>query len=838
MKKSLIYPSLALTALLSACGGGGSETPGPNPGPTPTPDAAIKANAITGTVAGLPAGTHRAILVNDGAGLDVANEGTVTGGKLSVNLTRAPSDDLFKLTGNCPFTGQATAYPKVAVYNAVYVASKNIDGLALVQEQVTAGGTLKGTLVARMYSDSDATVKGTLNCQGSSVYLNVTLKQGWNALEWVDSGQSLTLNTLSSSATSTLQTSLFPKGVAVYPKETSLSFTTNDTVSTDARLYQEGGYTGQVTLSTDLPGLTIEPGTVNLTETTLSSASVNAQGLVRALGVGQQRLDTTLTFRYSGSDNYTGPVRILVKDTTGKIVGDGQITVNIVRPGISLSSPYSPEFTPGGTGTVSVYSSVVGNYSGSATYSLENLPDGVTATPVTRDSVSWYDQISLPVTVASSAKPGKYPVTIRAKTSAGGSTIGVDLIIKAPTITLYGYGYDSVTVYQGSAGSLQLQVGTDNTFNGSTTLTLTDLPAGVSATPKTVSVQPGATTTVNIPLTVSSDAVPGTYTVKVSSPDLSATANVQRTLLVRPARAALSTPVQMSADAEDGVWISAGSTYDSATQGSVTRVQRVSTSGSVLTDVTLNGIYDRLVTDGTDVIALSSNRNTPVRITSTGTQTTLSGLPANTVASGTAPRLDARGLLWMSSMEWGVGAAQTQVFAWDPVSGAVSFRQPEVTSSGNPTLRLSPDGRTLLIFPYNSYGTSIQKVETATGQSAALDAVTSVGSSSVAFAGDGTIWFGSYSGLSRLNADGTLTTFQNSPHVDTVYGFDRQAPSVLWASNSGAIQRIDVSTMKAQSIPVSGPQVGYLAAQGGLKLITYDYGYGSGTNQYYISLLK
>jgi ligand-binding sensor domain-containing protein len=238
------------------------------------------------------------------------------------------------------------------------------------------------------------------------------------------------------------------------------------------------------------------------------------------------------------------------------------------------------------------------------------------------------------------------------------------------------------------------------------------------------------------------------------------------------------------------------------------------------------------------VIALSSNRNTPVRITSTGTQTTLSGLPANTVASGTAPRLDARGLLWMSSMEWGVGAAQTQVFAWDPVSGAVSFRQPEVTSSGNPTLLLSPDGRTLLIFPYNSYGTSIQKVDTATGQSAALDAVTSVGSSSVAFAGDGTIWFGSYSGLSRLNADGTLTTFQNSPYVDTVYGFDRQAPSVLWASGSNGVQRIDVSTMKAQSIPVSGPRVGYLAAQGGLKLITYEYGYGNSTTQYYISLLK
>lgn len=132
------------------------------------------------------------------------------------------------------------------MYNAVYVASKSIDGLALVQEQVVTGGTLKGTLVARLYSDRAATINGTLDCQGSPVYLKFTLNQGWNALEWLESGQSLTLSNLGTGATSTLKTSPFPKGVAVSTRSAALEFSSNDTASTEARLYQEGGYTGTV----------------------------------------------------------------------------------------------------------------------------------------------------------------------------------------------------------------------------------------------------------------------------------------------------------------------------------------------------------------------------------------------------------------------------------------------------------------------------------------------------------------------------------------------------------------------------------------------------------------
>lgn len=105
MKKTLICSSLALTALLSACGGGGAKLPSPaiSPDGQPAPaNTVIQATAITGTVSGLPTGTHRALLVNDGDGLDVANEGTVTGGQLTMNLSRVPSDALFPITGGCP----------------------------------------------------------------------------------------------------------------------------------------------------------------------------------------------------------------------------------------------------------------------------------------------------------------------------------------------------------------------------------------------------------------------------------------------------------------------------------------------------------------------------------------------------------------------------------------------------------------------------------------------------------------------------------------------------------------------------------------------------------------
>ncbi|MXV18039.1 hypothetical protein [Deinococcus xianganensis] len=841
MKKLLICSSLALTALLSACGGGGGETPQPgNQPPTdnqPPANTVIQATAITGTVSGLPTGTHRALLVNDGDGLDVANEGTVTGGQLTMNLSRVPSDALFPITGGCPFSGQASAYPNIAVYNAVYVASKAIDGLALVQEQVVTGGTLKGTLVARMYSDRAATINGTLDCQGSRVYLKFTLNQGWNALEWLDSGQSLTLSNLGTGATSTLKTSPFPQGVAVSTRSAALAFSSNDTASTEARLYQEGGYTGTVSLSTDLPGLTIEPGTVELPAAALSSASVKQQGLVGALGLSQQRVDTTLTFRYSGTENYSGPVKILVKDAGGKVVGGGQIGVTITRPGVSLGSSYSTfEVTSGGTGTLSLYSYSVGGFSGPVTYSLDNLPAGVTATPVTQDMTSGSSSVTIPVSAASSAQPGTYPVTVRATTSVGSSTLKLALTVKAPTVTLVD-SYGSVTLYQGGTGNLQVKLITTDAFNGSTTVTVKDLPAGVSATPRTVNVQPGATTTVNIPLTASADAAPGTYTVNVSSPDLNSTASTQRQVQVSPARAALPGAVSLSAAAPDGMWISAGSTYDTAAQGMVTRVQRVSASGAILADVTLTGSFSRLVSAGSDVIALGSSPVTAVRITEDGKQTVLAALPGNTSTEGAANALDAQGRLWMSSITWGVGAAQTQIFAWDPVTGAVSFKQPETTSSSVSTLRLSPDGRSVLVFPYYNYGTPLKKIDTATGQSSTLDAVTNATASGVAFASDGTLWIGSYGSLSRLNADGSVTTFQNGPSVGTLYGFDQKAPGILWASTGGAVLRIDVSTMQTQIIPVSSSVAGYVAAQGGLLLVSSEYN-SSGSTQYYVSLLK
>lgn len=115
--------------------------------------------------------------------------------------------------------------------------------------------------------------------------------------------------------------------------------------------------------------------------------------------------------------------------------------------------------------------------------------------------------------------------------------------------------------------------------------------------------------------------------------------------------------------------------------------------------------------------------------------------------------------------------------------------------------------------------------------------MTNATASSVAFASDGTLWIGSYGSLSRLNADGSVTTFQNGPSVGTLYGFDQKVPGILWASTGGAVLRIDVSTMQTRIIPVSSSVTGYVAAQGGLLLVSSEYN-SSGSTQYYISLLK
>ncbi|MBZ9753507.1 hypothetical protein K7W42_21990 [Deinococcus sp. HMF7604] len=74
----------------------------------------------------------------------------------------------------------------------------------------------------------------------------------------------------------------------------------------------------------------------------------------------------------------------------------------------------------------------------------------------------------------------------------------------------------SLSIRQGEAGNVRVSLTSINGFGGSVTVTMVDLPTGVTATPSTVTLTPGNALEVNIPVQVSANADTATSTIRVS----------------------------------------------------------------------------------------------------------------------------------------------------------------------------------------------------------------------------------------------------------------------------------------------------------------------------------
>ncbi|MFT2718519.1 hypothetical protein ACMT4L_00825 [Deinococcus sp. A31D244] len=813
------------------------------------PGSPVQTARVAGSVTGAPAAATRAVLIGSGD-YDFSNTGTVKAGVLDLPLTEAPdSRSLFNLTssgGGCTFTGTQTSNPSVALFTDVELFSEKIDSLAFATEQIVSGGTVPNSQVARLYSAAAATVKGTILCNNPdgtkfTVTLDVILNTGWNAVEYAETNSTLTLRSLSSGVRSELKATAYTPSVLV-SLGSDVTITSDAGVSVPARLYQEGGYTGQVSLSTDVAGLTIEPSTVNLTATTLQSVQAQATAAyLKNLGVNPQRLDTNLTFKYSGQGNYSGPFSVIVRDTTGKQVGGGYGSLDVRRPGLTLGTcGYSAvELYPSSTASLNVCGSSVGNFSGPVTYSATGLPAGVSVTPVTQ-TLNGSSYVSLIFKSDATLKPGTYPITLTADGGTVKASAPFELKVPAPTVNIAvsGYYYGQ-QIYQGGTAQLNVDVSTQNGFNGQTTLTVTGLPAGVTAAPKTVTVTPGSTTTTAITLTATADAALGNSTIKVTSPDQSVNSyGVETQLSVRPARTGLGTYVSEAVAASSGLWAVTGSSYDSSVSASRSTVTRFAVDGKVAASGSVTSQSGlRLIETAGGVVAYKGSGVAPSLIADDGTVTDLPAVNFYLSESVTR-RTDGQGRVWfVESSYTGTGGSTMSLKTWTPATGVVTT----VDSSANygygsygTSLPLSPDGNTL-IYLGGSSGDAL-KIDTATGTVTKLDLLKSSGATSAAISADGTIWFSAYGQLGRLNADSTInkfTTFQ----AGTLIGFDQTNPTVLWGSDTSNVYRIDTAaTPSATTISLGNISKAVLNAQGGLQVVTTEY--TSNATNYYLSQLK
>ncbi|MPY65551.1 SMP-30/gluconolactonase/LRE family protein [Deinococcus sp. SDU3-2] len=414
----------------------------------------------------------------------------------------------------------------------------------------------------------------------------------------------------------------------------------------------------------------------------------------------------------------------------------------------------------------------------------------------------------------------------------GGTLPSLRVIAPSVSVTVASEHMGGLYVYPGTTAGLKVNLASVEGFSGSTTVTVSDLPAGVSAQPVTVQVTPGTTTTVTIPLTVAADAAPATATVRVSSPQGGPPQGPNTVqLTVRPARVAVGSASQL-VPSGDGVWLVSGGRFDSATSAYVTDLTRyVGLQAGARATVPF-GVGSLTALPGGDVLAAGTDERV-ARITAAGEVTLL---PRPTGLFGGVA--DAQGRVWfVQRVSEPTGGTRTALVRWTPGTGTGAGEVVVVDDKANygqqGRLVASGDGKTLVYLP--AYSTAALRIDTQAGTVRPLGADVSEQGGSVAVSDAGSVWLTQYGSVKRLNADGSVTTF-NDLRVERLFGFDRQNPDVLWGADYTSIFRIDARTGTATRVQLGEVPAGVPLNGGGLAFLTADY--VDGNRQSFLSILR
>lgn len=168
----------------------------------------------------------------------------------------------------------------------------------------------------------------------------------------------------------------------------------------------------------------------------------------------------------------------------------------------------------GSTGSVTVTVTRVGTFDGAVAVSVEGLPSGVTAAPISI-AAGQTTGTALSFTVAASATPGSSALTVRA-TGQGVRDVSLPLalIVQATpagfTMTL---SSPTMTVQQGAQSSMTITIARSGSFSGAVALAASGLPTGITASFNPASVT-GTTSTLT--LTASASVPAGTANVSIT----------------------------------------------------------------------------------------------------------------------------------------------------------------------------------------------------------------------------------------------------------------------------------------------------------------------------------
>ena len=306
-------------------------------------------------------------------------------------------------------------------------------------------------------------------------------------------------------------------GFWIEPSSTSISLLPGQSSTTTVTVTNAVGFSGNVTLAITSP----------LPKGVTASWSKNPTSGTSVLTIRASTTAPTVTSK------------LTISGTSGKLSAVSSLTLQIQGPTFTLSStPRSLLLNPGSSVTSDITLTPEYGFTGSARLSASGLPEGVTASfsPSTTSGTST-------LTLKASASAAQHATSFIVNGTSGGLVVStqIPLVVAAPSIDIY--GPSALSLGQNSSARAYFDVFGNNGLTGNIQLSISGLPAGVTAsfTPNILTNQNSQT----LLTLISSSSTPiGIKTLTITGTSGSVTASTRLTLSVDPPTFAILGPVQ------------------------------------------------------------------------------------------------------------------------------------------------------------------------------------------------------------------------------------------------------------------------------------------------------
>ena len=210
--------------------------------------------------------------------------------------------------------------------------------------------------------------------------------------------------------------------------------------------------------------------------------------------------------------------------------GSGSNQTPAATASFSFSAPAEIAVTPNSLQTVSISVVPANGFSSAVSVTLSGLPAGVTATPSTFTLASRATAQTVAIQANAGVTPG--PINLVVTGTSGSLTQSMTTSTSQADFALSGPS-QPIALTVGATAQVSVSAASFNGFSGQVAAAVTGLPAGVTASPSTLTFAPGAAESVT--LTAAASAQPGSSTLVLAGTSGALTNNLELPLALAAA---------------------------------------------------------------------------------------------------------------------------------------------------------------------------------------------------------------------------------------------------------------------------------------------------------------